>query len=728
MKYRSNAIKISYTFIGAIALLFMAFFIKLGYVAMSSTVEGTDLKKLAESRSTATKKLIAERGRIYDKDGELLAQNVNSYTVIAYLSPSRTTNDKYPKHVVDLDKTATELSSVLLPLNEKMTKEYIYKLLDQKLYQVELGPGGRGITENTKREIEALGLPGIDFIKSSKRYYQNGDFASYIIGYAKKYTNDDGQEEMRGEMGIEGYCNRYLKGKDGTITYQKDAYGYQMANRISYTEPESDGYDVYLTIDKKVQMFLDNAVNDFNNYSPEWVTATIADAKTGAIIGSSTSPSFDPNTLNITNYNNPLISYTYEPGSTMKIFSFASAIEEGKYNGEDTYMSGTIDVADYKIKDWNKTGWGRITFDIGFTYSSNVAAVNLARNIGKKQLLNYYDSLGFGDLTNIELYGELKGDVSFDYEVEVASASYGQGITVTPIQMVQALTTLTNDGTLLQPYIIDKIVDPNTNQIVYQGKKREKNKVFSTATVNKVIELMDKTVNTDDTQATGKVYHTDAVRLVGKTGTANYTGKNGEYITGTYTNIRSFAGVFPKDNPEYIVYVAVKDFNGTGKNMGNIVKNLVESISKYRNLDERPSDKDESKIVTVKNYINVSTLTALQSINNVGSTPIVIGDGDIVINQYPKKGTRVSQSSKIYLVTNGSSITMPDMTGWSSSEVKRFESLSGVKVEMNGYGYVSSTNIEKDAIINKEEDVIVVNLVPKEIDIITTTESTTNEV
>lgn len=726
MNYKSNAIKISYTFIGVIVLLFVAFFIKLSYVALSDNVEGTDLKALAESRSTATKKLIAERGRIYDKDGELLAQNVNSYTVIAYLSPSRTKNDKFPKHVVDLDKTSTELSNALLPLNEKMTKEYIYKLLDQKLYQVELGPGGRGITENKKREIEALGLPGIDFVKSSKRYYQNGNFASYIIGYAKKYTNDDGLEKMVGEMGIEGYCDRYLKGKDGTITYQKDAYGYQMANRVSYTEPEKNGFDVYLTIDKKVQMFLDNAVSEFNNYNPEWVTATIADAKTGAIIGSSTSPSFDPNTLNISNYNNPLISYTYEPGSTMKIFSFASAIEEGKYDGESTYMSGTIDVADYKIKDWNKTGWGRITFDRGFTYSSNVAAVTLAKNVGKKQLLNYYNSLGFSDLTNIELYGELKGDISFDYEVEVASASYGQGVTVTPIQMIQALTTLTNDGTVLQPYIIDKIVDPNTNKVVYHGKKREKNKVYSTATINKIIDLMDKTVNTDDNVATGKVYHTDAVRLVGKTGTANYTSKTGEYITGTFTNIRSFAGIFPKDNPEYIVYVAVKDFKGTSKNMGTIVKNLVESISKYRNLDERPSDKDESKIVTVKNYMNVSTLTALQSINNIGSAPIVIGDGNVVINQYPKAGTKVSQNSKIYLVTNGSNLVMPDMIGWSSSEVKRFVSLSGVKIEINGYGYVTSTNKEKDAIINREEDVIVVNLSPK--DDYSTIENTTGEV
>lgn len=715
MKYKSNAIRISYYFILAVALLFVAFFIKLAYVALSEKVEGTNLRELATNRSTATKKLIAERGRIYDKSGEVLAQNVNSYTVIAFLDSSRTTNEKFPKHVVDLDRTATELASVLEPLNERMTKEYIYKLLDQKLYQVELGPGGRGITENTKQKIEALGLPGISFVKSSKRYYQNGDFASYIIGYARKYMNDDGQEEMVGEMGIEGYCNRYLKGKDGKIIYQKDAYGYQMAGdgRISYVENQQDGYDVYLTIDKNVQMFLNNAVSEFTDFNPEWVTATIADAKTGAIIGSSTSPSFDPNRLNISTYNNPLTSFTYEPGSTMKIFSFAAAIEEGKYNGEKLYQSGTIEVADYRIKDWNGTGWGSISYDTGFTYSSNVAAVSLVREVGKKQLNYYYDSLGFGSKTGIELSGELKGDIGFEYEVEVASASYGQGVTVTPIQMVQALTSLTNDGTTMKPYIIDKIIDPNTGKVVYEGKKRELNKVYSTATVNKIIDLMDKTVNTEDKVATGYVYKTDAVRLIGKTGTANYTGKNGQYITGTYTNIRSFAGIFPKENPEYIIYVSVKDFHGTSKNMGNIVKKLVESISKYRNLDERPSDKDESKIINVANYLNKTSISAVSDITRVGAIPIVIGDGDRVISQYPAAKTRTSQSSKIFLVTNGVNLSMPDMRGWSSSEVERFARLAGINYECNGYGYVVSTNIGNDAIINKEEDILVVELQPK---------------
>lgn len=697
MKYKNNTIRINFSFIMCIVLLFCLFFVKLGYVALSEEVEGTNLKELADSRTTVTKTLTASRGAIYDKHGEELAINANAYTVIAYLSDSRTSDERYPKHVVDKETTAASLSEILLPLNPKMTKEYILSLLNQNSYQVELGPGGRGVSEIVKQKIEALTLPGIDFIKTNKRYYPNADFASYIIGYAKK---NDATEELTGELGIEGYCDRYLKGKDGSLTYQKDAYGYQMADKTSYTKAAEDGLDVYLTLDANVQLYLENAVAEFEKGEPEWVTLTVADAKTGAIVGSATSPSFDPNKLNIKQYNNPLISFNYEPGSTMKIFSFMSAIEENKYKGDELYQSGTIEVDDYTIKDWNKTGWGKISYDTGFTYSSNVAAVRLAQQLGKKTLSNYYHDLGFGSKTGIELANEYAGEIDIEYGTELASASYGQGITVTPIQMLQALSVLTNDGTVLKPYIIDKIVDTNKDEIIYQGKKTPLKHVYSTSTINKITELMDATVNGDDKVATGRVYHTDAVRLIGKTGTANYIGTDGKYLTGTYNVIKSFAGVFPKEEPEYIIYVAVKDYKGTSKNMGDILKDVVESVAKYRNIDERASDKDESKIITVDSYINKSVISSVSKLEKVFAKPIVIGDGDIVINHYPKKNTKVIQNSKIFLLTNGTKIKMPDVRGWSSSEFINFCNIIGIKYELNGYGYVESTNIKTDDIID----------------------------
>lgn len=711
MKYTNNTIRINYLFILGVVILFAIFMIKLSYVALNEKVEGTDLAELASSRSRGYRVLRAERGRIYDNAGEVLAQNVNSYKMFAYLNESRTTDERFPKHVVDKPATAASLAKVLNDNGIVTTEKYILDLLNQKgLYQTEFGNVGKGLTENVKRQIEALDLPGIDFVKTSKRYYQNGNFASYIIGYAKTYETDDGPNTV-GELGIEGYCDRYLKGTDGSVVFQKDAYGYQMAgsDKITYTKEALDGYDVYLTLDKQVQIFLDNAVEELKKYDPEWVTLTVADAKTGAIIASSTSPSFNPNTLDITEYKNPLISFTYEPGSTMKIFSFMSAIEDpdGKYNGDEIYHSGTIDVANYTIKDWNKYGWGNISFDRGFTYSSNVAAVKLAQRLGKRKLTEYYQKLGFGKKTDIELANEAAGDLSFEYEVEVASASYGQGITITPIQMIQALTTITNDGTVLKPYVIDKIVDPNTEEVVYKGKRTELEKVYSTSTVNKIIDLMDKTVNSDDPVATGKVYSTPAVRLIGKTGTANYVGENGKYVTGSYNTIRSFAGIFPKENPEYIIYVAQKDFKGTSKNIGDVIKGLVESVAKYRNLDERPSDKDETKIVTVGNYMNTSLISSQTKLTNLGVSPVVIGDGTRVVSQYPKKGTKVSQKSKVFLLTNGKNQVMPDMSGWSSSEVTTFASILKIPLTINGYGYVLSTNIPAGGIIDSSTELIV---------------------
>ena len=698
MKLKDNRIRLNGFLILFVVLFFVAVFFKLTYVGISTNVEGTNLKELEASRSTVTKTIRADRGNIYDNAGNLLAQNMNSYTVIAYLSKTRTTDDRYPKHVVDKEKTARELAGILEPLNSVMTYEYILGLLNQDLYQVELGPGGRNISEYVKEKIEKLTLPGISFTKTNKRYYQNGDFASYIIGYAKKYEDEKtGDSETIGELGIEGYCDQFLRGKDGTITYSKDAYGYQMANSVTYENPAEDGYDVYLTLDKQIQIFIDNAVNMISQKGASWITLTVADAKTGAIVGSSSSPSFNPNKLNITNYNNPMISYTYEPGSTMKIFSFMSAIEEGKYDGSANYNSGTITVGDYTIKDWNRYGWGTITYDVGFTYSSNTAAVKLAQAIGKDKLIDYYKNLGFGVETGIELAneyaGSLKNLTASTSEVELATSSYGQGVVVTPIQMIQALTSITNDGTTLKPYIIEKVVNPNNDKVVYQAKRKELNKVYSTKTVEKIKELMDLTVNGDDPARTGKPYHSDSVRIIGKTGTANYTDQYGKYLTGTYQNIRSFAGIFPKENPEYIVYLAVKDFQGSTSDLGYAVKQAVESISKYKNIDDRESDADTTKIVTVQNYTNKDTALVVENLKANKLNPIVVGDGTKIISQYPKNKTTISAGSKVFLITNGFNYTMPNVIGWSSTEFIDFCNLIGVEYNLNGYGYINAISI-----------------------------------
>lgn len=688
----NNAVKINKLLVMGIVLLFGIVIAKVIYVSLCTNIDGIDIKKFALSRTTGSKTLYASRGTIYDSSGEALAENINSYTVIAYLDSSRTKSDKNPQHVVDVENTVTLLAPII-----GMDENRLRSLLTRDAYQVELGPEGRGISELVKEKIEELKLPGIDFIKTSKRYYPYGSFASYIIGYAKK--NDDG--DIVGEMGIESYFDEELSGENGYYKYQKDAYGYKIANTPVQEKKAKNGYNIELTIDSNIQMYLENAINDLvNNYSTDWVTVTVANAKTGAIVGSASNPTFDANKLNITNYNNPLVSYTYEPGSTMKIFSFASSIEEGLYNGNDTYNSGKIVVDDYEIKDWNDKGWGTITYDVGFTYSSNVAATLLAQKLGKEKLLDYYTDLGFGQKTGIKLLGEMKGKVNFMYASELAAASYGQGITITPIQMIQALTCLTNGGTTLKPYVVNKITDQD-GKVIFSSKREELKKIYKEETINKITELMDLTVNGEDGLATGKVYHTDQVRLIGKTGTAQYISSDGTYTSGT-KNIRSFAGIFPKDNPEYIIYVAVKDLEGTSSAMGNITKSVVESIAKYKNLSERETNKDETKYITLKNYLNKDINEAKDNISSLGLNPIVIGNGNIVTYQYPQKNKNIIVNSKVFLQTNSDKKIMIDITNWTKTEVVSLLNFMKVDYEINGTGKVVGFNIPVGSEINEK--------------------------
>ena len=688
MKKKNNTIRISYYGILCIVLLFGAIIGKLVYVSYYKDIDGVDIHKIAADRYTASSRITASRGTIYSVNGEALAKDVNSYTVIAYVdgAASRTTNPNKPRHVVDKEYTANVLSEYL-----NMTPERILALLNTKgAYQVELGPGGRDISEKLKIDIASLELPGIDFIKDTKRYYPYGDFASYTIGYTRKY---DGK--IVGELGVESYYNNELNGKDGKITYQRDAYGYQIPDTPVLTEDAESGKDIYLTIDSNIQMYLENAISDMaNEVKFEWVAVTVANAKTGAILGSASVPSFDPNKLNITQYNNPLVSYTYEPGSTMKIFSFMSAIEEGIYEPEKLYLSGTSYVGKDKVTDWNKVGWGMISYDKGFTYSSNVAAANLGLKLGREKLVNYYKSFGFGKKTGIELADEYTGILNPTYDLEVANVAFGQGMTITPVQLIQAMTTLANDGVMVRPYIIDKVIDPDTQKEIYKSNRTELGQVVSKGTVDKVKDLMYKTVNGEDPVATGRVYRTTATSLIGKTGTAQITSSSGGYLSGNYNNIRSFAGMFPYEDPEYIIYISVKKLEGSSSAIAKPVKSIVESIAKYKNLDQLVVEADNSKIVSIDNYINKDTQESIDALKESGLEVIKIGEGSRVIAQYPSKGATAIRGSKIFLYTNSTDITMPNMTNWTTNEVGSYCNLLGISYNISGYGRVVNQSIE----------------------------------
>ena len=683
MKKATSKIHISkVVFIGGL-LLFCVLIGRLIYLNLADKVDGINLKKFSKNRNTTKETLYATRGTIYDKNDEILAETVDSYTVIAYLDSSRSKNSTTPKHVIDKRETAKKLAPLI-----NMTEERVYELLDQNgLYQVELGPGGRGLTELQKEQIEKLKLPGIDFIASSKRYYPNLDFASYILGYVT--TDDEGN--TNGEMGIESKFDEELTGVNGSVTYEQDASGYRLVNIPEIRIEKEDGYDIYLTIDSNVQLMTERALNNaFNGSGAEWAIFAVAEAKTGKIIASATKPSFDPNQKNITNYLNPLLSMSFEPGSTMKTYTYMATMEKGNYDGNATYQSGTMDLSGYTIKDWNGWGWGVITYDYGYTQSSNIGVANLMQHyLTGDELAAYLKKLGFGEKTGIELEGEVPGQIKFKYDIEVANASFGQGIMTTPIQHIKALTAISNNGYILNPIIVDKIVDPNTNEIVYEAKKQKGTKVASQETVNHIKDLMNLVVNGE---GTGTDFHLDGYDIIGKTGTAEvYNEAEGYYYPSYLHSIRSFAGMYPKDNPKYVFYIAWKDL-ATSIPMSNAVKSLIQDLEAYYNLTNVKTN--IKKYYKVENYLNRSTNDVKNILDVNGVQYEIIGNGDKIINQYPFKGNNIN--GKLLLLTNGD-LTENNLGGLSSKQVNEYCKMVNIPCNIQGNGYVTGFNYQKDA-------------------------------
>ena len=689
-KKKRNNIRYSKGIIIGSLLLFVVLILRLAQLSLSTEIDGTNLKELASKRTTRTDTILAKRGTIFSSDGETLAQNVSSYKIIAYLDEKRTTNPNKPQHVVDKEKTAKELSPIL-GIEEEKILEYLSK---ENVYQTEFGSKGKGLTELTKQKIDDLNLPGIDFVESYKRYYPKGQFASYTLGYAK--TTSEEENIIVGEMGIEKEYDNILKGEDGYITYQKDLRGYKIADTIPIQKDATQGKDIYLTLDSSIQFFVEQAINNADkDYDYEWFHITIADAKTGAILATANSPSFDPNTRNITNYLDTLVSQPFEPGSTMKTFTYMAAMENGVYDGSETYKSGVYVTKDgTQIGDWDRNGWGMISFDRGYALSSNVGVINIInRHMNSMMLRQYFKKLGFGKTTKIELPNEQAGKIEFKYETEIFNAGFGQGITTTPIQHIQAMTTLTNDGILLKPYIVEKIVDSTTNEVILQNGKEEKERVASTSTVEKMIQLMDDCVN--GAGNTGIGFKIEGGQLIGKTGTAQIAKENGRgYISGKSEVISSFSGIYPKEDPQIIIYAAVKrPTNGSQTPLSRAVKEIVHNISKYYGNDDSKQNTIEITNYKVSSFINKKVDSVKTTLTKDKINYVVIGEGDKVVKQSPSPDATMTNKDTIYLITNDKNQKVPNVVGLSSKVAKDLLQKLSIKVSLDGVGYVKEQSI-----------------------------------
>lgn len=696
MKKRDRGVKVSNLALVCAFFFFGVLIFRISHLALSKEIDGIDIQTFAKNRTTRKTIIPAHRGTIYDANGNILSQDVSSYTLIAYLDSKRTTDETKPQHVVDKEKTALVLSAIL-----DMDKDQIIKYLSKEgVYQTEFGTKGRGLNEIVKDTIKAANLPGIDFIETTKRYYPYGDFASYLIGYAKEKENDD-ETRVVGELGIEKSFDDKLSGEDGYIIYQKDRNGYQIAGTKEARKEAINGDNVYLTIDNNVQFFVEKALSRMENYDAKRMTIVLAEAKTGKVLAYATNPSFDPNKRNITNYLDDISGVSFEPGSTMKIFTYMAAIENKMYNGKATYKSGSYTTKDKTvIRDWNRTGWGWISYDQGFIYSSNTGVVNIMdKYMDAETLRNFHLKLGFGSKTGIDVPLESSGKIAYKYETEIFNAAFGQGIMTTPIQYIKALTTIANDGDLLKPYVVDKVVNAD-GEIVYQNEREVLDHVASTDTIAYIKNLMWHTINDGD--GAGHSFYIKDFNLIGKTGTAQIAKSNGKgYKTGNSDVNRSIVLMFPKDNPQIILYAVAKEAESVSK-LASITKEIVTNVSKYYNIYGEDTQKIESSQIKVTNYLNKNVKDIKKELESKGLKVIVLGNGNKVIKQYPGAGTNLIKDDKIFLLTNGDKIMMPDLVGYSKSEVKTLASILNLGLKTTGNGYVVSQSINKDEVLSEE--------------------------
>ncbi|MFJ7738460.1 penicillin-binding protein [Lysinibacillus sp. NPDC097287] len=689
--------------------LFFLLFTRMVTLQASGEVEGQELAAKAAAKYQKESAITANRGKIYDTNGKVIAEDTLSYRLVAVVNESATTNPKKPRHVVDPEETAEVLAEYI-----DMDKEAIYHRLTKRRddgtlpYQVEFGSAGRGISHEIMNQIKEEELPGILFVSDLKRYYPNGVFASHLIGFALKEENKDGTVTTKGKMGLELTYDEALTGENGKVEYQTDAFQYLLPNSEKMITPAKDGDDIYLTLDKTIQSFVEDAMTRVEKeYNPESMTAVVADPKTGKILAMSQRPTFNPETRSENmKWLNEVIEETIEPGSTMKIFTLASAIDSGNWNPNETYNSAPYKVHDRVIRDHNRVGWNWITYLEGFQRSSNTSMAHLLKKMGDDVFLDYLDRFGFGQKTGIDLPNEATGIILSQYPINRVTTSFGQGSTVTPIQLIQGMTAIANDGKMMQPYVIDRIVDSSTGEIIEQHEPKEKGQPISKETAKQVQEILASTLTSK--YGTAKDFVLDEYQVAGKTGTAEIPKASGGYYWGADQFLYSFLGMAPADDPQLIMYVSVEKPKLKGKlgsvPVAEVFNPVMQNSLKHLNIN--PEDVKAVDRVAIQDYTGKNAEAMQVELANDGLKPIIVGAGGEIIEQYPKGKQKLVKGSFVFLKTAGNS-TLPNFTEWSLRNILVFKTMSGMEIEAVGEGFAVSQSVSPGTVISDRAPIVV---------------------
>ena len=503
-------------------------------ISLFKTSNGQDLTAYHETGTKRSSITEARRGSIFDQQGNPIAMDTTSYSLFAVLRSGWGDTNL----VKDPDVTAKVLAKHL-GLDRDMI---LAQLTQNNIYQVEFGNAGQHLSSETKKAIEAENLPGLVFVSETTRKYVNDVYASHLIGYATATAKEEDQplsaQVLEGKLGLEAAYNVSLSGQDGNQSSTRQLIG----------------KDLHLTLDSRLQNKLEELMTQYQmTYQPEALQAYLVEAKTGKLVAASQRPSFNLNSREgiEAEWKNLMVEEAYEPGSTIKILTMSVAYDRQLYKPGELYQSGSIQVYDQVVKDYNKVGWGQISFEEGLTRSSNVAMVNLVNRMGDQEWVKKLGDFGFGKGTDFGLENETTGNFQFDNPVSRIMSGFGQGFSATPIQLLQAYSSIGNQGQMLKVQVVQGLDSAGEFQSRILGKP------ISKEAANHVLQLMVDTV--EKPYGTAVSFRNPYVKVAAKTGTAQIADPNGSgYLTGANDYYHSVVTFFPADNPKYMLYMAMK--------------------------------------------------------------------------------------------------------------------------------------------------------------------------
>lgn len=701
---------------GLFTLFFIALIARMYWVQV---IDSSWLLAKAQQKWETDKEIRPVHGQIVDRNDKVLAEDAPAYTVAL--------NSQMIDQLHIGEEVVKGLASILKmsddPAEIRALEDKIRSRLNKRkedgtyLSQVEIRNEGwkidaevadkiRQFMEELKDTAKAKDKKGsrpknvgIYLLEDEKRFYPGGKLASHLIGYRDK--------EGKPVTGLEAATDQYLKGIPGFLSYQKDQKGVELPDAKVNFQPAVDGNNVRLTIDKNIQFYMENALDKMQEkFHPKGMIGIAADPKTMEILGMVSYPQYNPNkyweTRSQSDFINHAVASQYEPGSTFKLVTLAAAVEEGIFNPNDTYMSGSIQVPGRRLHDHNVVGWGKISYLDGLKRSSNVAFVKLGyEKLGQEKLKDYIDRFGFGQKTGVDIPGEVPGIVNMQYPSEFATATYGQGLTTTAIQQTAAYAAIANGGKLMWPHVVKDIVDPQTGEVIQSFEPKFIRQVVSENTAKQVSEYLEQVVS-DQAIGTGRGAYIEGYRVAGKTGTANKVepGEKG-YAEGKW--VVSFIGYAPIEDPRILLTIIADepDLGGNYHRGGELgppaFKEIVTQTLHYMGVglsSQQSAAPEKDNKFTVPDLKGQTAEQAREQVSKYGVTVETIGKGSKVVDQFPDPGTKIGVSQRIYLMMQeDGTIEIPDMTGKSARDALEMCSFMKAQCQTEGDGYVASQSL-----------------------------------